>query len=35
VRVALDEHGRWLARVGVIDTHGDVQGFVGSAYNAF
>ena len=35
VRVALDERRRWFARAGIIDSDGDVQPFVGIAYNAF
>jgi hypothetical protein len=35
VRVALDERRRWFARAGVVDSDGDVQPFVGIAYNAF
>jgi hypothetical protein len=35
VRIALDERRRWFARVGVVDTDGDQQPFIGIAYNAF
>ena len=35
VRVALGERRRWFARAGIVDSDGDVQPFIGIAYNAF